>query len=302
MGEPPYGNESADARIQHLCDAISYVRHRFNESIVAHIIRHSLLPLVTRTDSLDARPMCHLTLQLSGLLDESGYFDMAADALALADGLMDRFGTLVYRPGSLNRFSRLRWRAQQLMERNPADKAFVDLITQAEEQIGDNANLRLTLEVVRTSRAFRQGKAPASRRAYDALLPIVARYTDIMFGDRRLATPPLIDFSNLASIFLFSGIAACRVRPDGWEDFAREMIAKGKRLCQESGFTLPPEFWESVSEETYEANPKAQRVSQLSGRYVRPRLRESARIDIETILKCLRKMLVVEKKEHLLIW
>jgi hypothetical protein len=302
MGEPPFANESDDVRIMRLSDAISHVRHRFNESIVAYLIRHSLLPLVCRIDSIDPRAMWNLALQLSGLSDESGYFDTATGALALAESLVGSFDNLIYHPGSLNRFSLLQRQAQLLMERKPADEAFVDLTKRAEEQIYNTANLPLTLQVLTTARSFRQGTIRASRQTYEALLPITARFTDAMFNGRRFARPGRVDSSNLVQLFIFSGLAACRVRPQGWEDYAKEMITKGKRLCQESGFRFPPEFWKIVSEETFEANPKAQRVSQLPGRYVMPKLRESARTDIETVIRRLQKMLVVEKPEPSLNW
>lgn len=302
MGQPPYGNETSDLRLLRLCDTLSYTRHRFNESIVAYVIRHSLLPLLMRVESLDPRTMCRLALQLSGLVDESGYFGTAADALALAESLISKFEPLVYPPGSLNRFVLFRRQAQLLMEKNPAGKPFVDVMKQAEEQICGDANRPFTLEIVQTARRFRQGTTPGTRQAYDALAPIVASSADEMFGVSRFLKPALITPANLAQVFIFAGIAACRLRPDRWEDFAREMIIKGKNLCRHSGFSLIPEFWEVISQETFEANPKAQRVLQLWDPYVRPRLRESTRVDIESALKYLKRMVVVEKKESLPGW
>lgn len=269
---------------------------------MAYVIRHSLLPLVTRIGSLDPRSLCHLALQLSGILDEAGYFDTAASALALAENVASCFADLVYQPGSLNRFSLLRRQAQLPMERKPTDKFFIDLAKQAEEQSRNNANLPLTLQVVVAARSFRQGTYPASRHAYETLAPIAGRFKNVVFSNNSLDKPVRVDSSNLAQIFIFSGLAACRVRPSGWEEYAEEMIAKGKRLCQESGFRLPPEFCVTVSKETFAANPTAINVSRLSGRYVMSRLRESAKTDIETVLSHLNRILVVEKAEDALNW
>jgi hypothetical protein len=302
MSEPPFGAETADFRVLCLCDTLSHARHRFNESMVAYIIRNRLLPLVAPLHCLDPRPMCLLALQLSGLLDEVGCFDSAAGALALAESVANRFASLVYQPESLNRFSLMRRRAQLLMERQPADKAFAALANEIEEQMANNANLPLTWQVVTTARAFRQGTYRASRQAYETLIPIAERFSSEVFSGRSMEKPRRIDFSNLSQLFLFSSIATSRVCPGGWEDYALEMASKAERLSQETGFALPPEFWTTVSEDTFDANPPARKILQLASRSVMPRLRQSARTDIETILSCLNHMLIVGKDDDALRW
>jgi hypothetical protein len=303
MGGRPFGNEIADVRILRLCDTISHLRHRFNESILASIIRDSLLPTVAPLASLDPRPLCQLALQLSGVLDETGCFDDAYAALAIADSVSNRFATLVYQPESLNRFSLLRRHAQLLMERQPmANKAFDSLASQIDEQAENNTNLPLTWQVVKTARAFRQATLPASKRAYETLLPIANRLDNLLFSDRNIDRPPRVDSSNLAQLFLFSGVAASRVRPPGWEDYTMQTFSKAERLSQETGYALPPEFWDTVSEDTFLFNPYARRALRLARTYVMPRLRDSTRKNIQTVLSCLNRMLVVEKADEALQW
>lgn len=302
MGEPPFGNETPDLRLQHLSDALSHIRHRFNESIVANLIRHSLLPLVVRLGSLDPRTLFHLTLQLSGILDEGAHFVTAARALSLAERVADRFPSLVFQEGALNRFSLLRRRAQLLMERAPADKHFDYLAKQAEEETLHNPNLPLTLQIIVTHRWFRQATPDASRKTYESLMPLVARLNDVVFSTSDLTKPPQVDSANLAALLISSAVAASHVHPGGWEESAREMLAKAKRICRETGYALPGEFWQKLSDRTLKENPFALAVSLLPHSCVMPRLRESARMDIETVLSCLEKVLIIEKAEPALIW
>jgi hypothetical protein len=184
MGEPPIGDEIPDVRISRLCDALSHARHHFNESIVAHLIRHSLLPLVAQIHSLDPRPFCQLALQLSGICDEAAYFDTATAALTLAESVAGRFAALVYESGSLNRFSLLRRRAQLAMERMPTDASFDYLAKLAEEQAQNNPNLPLTLHVIVTQRWFRQATRNASRKIYEAVATTVDSYKNAEYTGR----------------------------------------------------------------------------------------------------------------------
>jgi hypothetical protein len=302
MGEPPFGNETPDLRIQHLADCLSHVRHRFNESIVAYIIRHSLLPLVIRLGSLDPRSLFNVTLQLSGILDEGAHFVTATRALLLAERVAKRFGSIIFQPGTLHRFSLLRRRAQLLMEHMPTEARFDYLARQLEEEGHNNPNLPFTLQVVRTHRWFRQATLEASRKTYESLSPVVARFNDIIFGSDQLTKPRQVDSANLAAMFISSGIAACQVRPGRWQEYADEMLAKGKLLCQETGYALPAEFMHRISDQTLKQNPLAIPVSLMPRSFVMQRLRESARRDIETVLSCLEKVLILEKADPALNW
>jgi len=302
MGQPPCWEEQADTRLLRLCNTISYLRYRFNESIVAYVIRNGFVPLLTRIDSLDPRVMSRIALQLSGLLDESGDFGPAAGFLNIAQGLMDRFAPLVYPAQSMNRFTLLRRQAQLLMETNPEDTTFDRVLAEAREQIQQDANLPFTLGIVVAARWFRQGTIRATKEAYETLLPIVDRQTRARLAERRSDNLSSIDPANLAQLLIDASLAASRLRPSGWEEFAHETMVRGSHLCQETGFRLPPDFWRVVSLETYSVNPKAFWVSRLSASHVSPPLRQEVRLDIENLLKCLRRIVAVENSDSALGW
>ena len=302
MGSRPFGNESADVRIQRLCDVLSHTGHHFNEPLVAYIIRHDLLPIVAGLRSLDPRPMFNLALQLASILDAAGYSATAKRAFLVAKRLADRFGALVCHPDSLNRFALLRRQLQQFSVDKRSDDAFEALRQQAEEQAHNNSNLPLVLQFVTTVRRLRQGTIGPARQTYAALLPLVEDLNSAVFGGAQVEKPPGVDLSNLALMFIFATISASRTAPNGWEDYAREMLAKAKHLCRESGYGISREFWETASEGTFDANPRARRVLLLPASCLVPSLRESAKTDINAILFCLYRISVAEKAEEALTW
>lgn len=297
LGEAPFGQESSDIRALRFCNTLYYARHTFNDSIVAYVIRHSLLPLVSRIDSLDPRPLCRLALQLSGLLDESGYFDAAATALSLAKGVSSTFGPLAYPPSSIHKFTLLRREAQLHMEKDPKSASFTDLMKRVEEQSEGDPNRSITVELVKATRYFRQGTAVATKRVYEAFEPIVSRYAREVFTDLEFRQPAHVTPVNLAEMFIFLGISACRLRRTGWEDHANDALAKGKRLYEQSGARIMPEFWNTIATETFEANPKSVRILQPLVPHVRSQLRQSSREDIDAVLARLKNIALVENDE-----
>ncbi len=290
LDEAPFGEESDDVRLLRFCQALHYARHTFKESIAAYLIRNSLLPFISRVEILDPRPIFRLALQLSALLDESAYFELAVSALMLAKSLSHRYPDIVSPDGSIYRFSLPRREAQLLMQRDPAATACKSLLAQANEQASDNVNRAITMELLQCSHSFHIGTAPASRKAYERLAPLVSRYEGSTFAKTGINISGDVTASAVTEIFLMSGIAASRIRPLGWEAHAREMAERARVLCQRSGFRIIPEFWNTAVRETFEANPKSQPAFFPLAEYVEPVLRVGTVRDIEIVLKCLKRI------------
>jgi hypothetical protein len=291
LGEAPFGEESDDVRLLRFCQALHYARHTFKESIAAYLIRSSLLPFISHVEFLDPRPIFRLALQLSALLNESAYFELAISALALAKGLSHRYPDIVSPDGSIYRFTLPRREAQLLMPTDPAAAACTRLLDQANEQASGNANLAITMELVNCSHSFHLGTAPASRKAYERLAPLVSRYEGSTFVKNGIKISGDVTASVVTEIFLMSGIAASRIRPQGWEAHAREMAERARVLCQRSGFRIIPEFWNTAVRETFEANPKSQPAFFPLAEYVEPVLRVGTIRDIEIVLNCLKRVI-----------
>jgi hypothetical protein len=297
LGEPPYGVESDDMRLLRLCDVIYYVRHRFFEPVMAHLIRATLLPFLNRIDSIGPLAASRLALQLTALLDESGYRAEAEAPLAFAERLNGKYAGLAYPPGSLNAFTLLRRRAQLAAELAPNERRFESLLQPAQERVEKDVNRELILKNVTAYRWLRQSSDLASKLAYENLFPIVSQYSASLWNGRQLVKPPGIDVANLAEIFLAAGISACRVQPGGWERYAEEMLARGKRLLYESRYILATEYRDFISPEKYKYGPKAIELLKLSPEQVKPMLRDAARIDIASVLKCLARLQVLGNRK-----
>jgi hypothetical protein len=261
------------------------------------VIRHSLLPLVFRVETLDPRPVLRLALQLSGLLDESNYTDAALVALSLAKSIVERFGPLVSPPSSIHSFTLLRREAQLDMRKKPGSSWFTSLMARAEEQIQGDVNRSITLTLVRASSLFHQATIVTTKHAYESLAPMTSRYADAILADLEFRKPADITAVNLAELFMFDAVASSRLRRSGWEESARQAVATASHLYLQSGARITAEFWNTVARETFDANADSFRILQPLTTYVRGPLRQASKDDVEAILAHLKNIRFVENPE-----
>ncbi len=287
LGEPPFGETPDGTRLLTLRDALYYARHCFSHDLLGYVLRHSLLPLLSSMDSIDPLVAYRLSLELAGLASESGFLDQSEQWLSFAAGSLERpFATYFDERAALHPFAQLRRKALLLATRNPTDKQFADLIEQAEEHADPGQNPALTLSVMKAARWLRLESPEAVKQAYEHLLPLVLTYRRLLRKDKLLLKAEGLSAANLADAFMFEAIAACRLQPEGWETFARDIFEAGQALFDE-GHLLTREVGDAILSKVPHENPKARRVLDFSGNHIRPLASRSLEMDLRAILKCL---------------
>lgn len=292
LGEPPYGEEDTDIRLLRLCDVVHYARHHFFEPLMYQLIRHVLLPFIVRIEQIDPFPALRLTITLTALLEEAGYYEDAQMALTVATKLSRSKELSFAGQAVLEPFKLYRRRAQLLAERAPENSQFEKLVRNAEECAGADRERSFTLEVVRTQRWLRQGSYEGAKRAFERLAPLIAAYGEPVAQQGLATKPARISIADLSEVFLLQSIAACRVQPTRWQEYAEESLAKGKRLMHLGSHVLPTEYKSFLSGPVSRNISRARRILQLPPAEIRPALRNDARADLVVILKSLSRMRV----------
>jgi hypothetical protein len=296
MGAPPYGEEPDSLRALRVCDIIHYARHHFFEPLMHQLVRQTVLPFLLRIDMIDAVAALRLSIQLTALLEEAGYYEDAQNALSFADSASRKASPDVFGRGAQDAFTLWRRRAQLFAERTPNDAKFDGLFARADENVEGALARVFNLQIVRAHRWLRQGSSEGLKRAYEMLVPIRAEYSPKLFKDEALIVPPGFAAAELSELLLLSAIATCRLRSGNWKRDCEDAIALGKRLADMSGHVLPVEYESFISSAIENNHARAAHMLRHSLSQLRSPLRDDARVNVTLIIKCLARMRVLKMK------
>ena len=296
VGAPPYGEEPDSLRALRLCDIIHYGRHHFFEPLMHQIVRQTVLPFLLRIDMIDAVAALRLSIQLTALLEEAGYYEDAQNALSVADRASRKASPEFLRSDAQEAFALWRRRAQLFAERMPNDAKFDGLLDRADERVEGALARAFNLQIVRAHRWLRQGSSEGLKRAYEMLMPVRAEYRSKLLKSESLIVPPGFAAAELSELLLLSAIAACRLRPSDWKRDCEEAIAFAQKLADMSGHALPVEYERFISSAIENNHARAANMLRHSLSQLRPPLRGDARVNVGLILKCLARMRVLKMK------
>jgi hypothetical protein len=296
MGAPPYGEEPDSLRALRVCDIIHYARHHFFEPLMHQILRQTVLPFLLRIDTIDAVAAVRLSIQLTALLEEAGYYEDAQNALFFADSASRKASPDLFVRGAQDAFTLWRRRAQLFAERTPNDAKFDGLIDRADEHAEGALGRAFNLQIVRAHRWLRQGSSEGLKRTYEMLVPVRTEYRPKLLKNEELIVPPGFAAAELSELLLLSAIAACRLRPGDWKRDCEDAIAFAKELADMSGNVLPAEYERFISSAIKNNHARAAHMLRRSLSQLRPPLRDDARVNVTLILKCLARMRVLKMK------
>jgi hypothetical protein len=293
MGTPPYGEEPDSLRALRVCDIIHYARHHFFEPLMYQLVRQTVLPFLLRIDTINAVAALRLSIQLTALLEEAGYYEAAQTALSFADKVSRKVSPGFFGHGAQDAVTLWRRRAQLFAERAPCDARFDGLLDRADEHVEGGLARAFNLQIVRAHRWLRQGSSEGLNSAYEMLMPVRAEYRPKLFQNEELIVPTGFAAAELSELLLLSAIAACRLRPGDWKRDCEDALAFGKALADLSGNVLPVEYNSFISGAIKNNHARAAHMLRSLSQQ-RPPLRDDTRVNVALILKCLARMRVLK--------
>ena len=296
LGVPPFGEEPDHLRALQVSDIVYYARHRFLEPLIHHVLQGIVLPFLVRIDAVDAVAALRLSIQLTALLEEAGYYEDAQHALSLADSMSRKASRESFGRGAPDAFTLWRRRAQLFAERAPDDARFDGLLDHAQEHVGGAPSRALNLQIVQAHRWLRQGSHNGLKKAYDMLAALRVEHPAAHFRGDSLDLPPGFATAELSELLLLFGITACRLRPGGWKRDCDDAVSLSKTLARVSGHVLPVEYNSFIAAAIKDNYANAAHMLRRLRSEVRPPLRDEARANVAVILKCLERLRVLKMK------
>jgi len=290
MGGTSTYAESRDRRIERLCAAFFYVRHRFSSEVVAFTLRNDVWPILRSADRID--PVCayRLCLEFAALCTDLNYIDLAQSWLDLVDRRISRKFRALLAGRQVSRFSHYRRRAQAVIETNPYDRAAIPLLAQADENRNGNLSGLMILKTLNAYRCLKQNSYTASVIAFEELAPLICEYKKSLALENDWLKLSHVDLTPLADLFLIGSVAAARVQPSGWKDFVVQNLTAGTELMDKGKYRMLSTTWGNLLKGTDALDAPTRKLLRLFPRHIRPLPDDGLREDIESILKCLLKI------------